>query len=178
MGGIIVAMPKAEDAKNICEILRKRGLEVSVVCSTGSGILQNVNRFDHCIVICTKRFPDMHYMEIYGYLPKTCKMLLITSPNIATIHKYEIKTLFLPFRANDLVNMVNEMLATLRKNVKTRQVPKKRSDDEKKIIDNAKCLLMEKKNMTEQEAFRYIQKCSMDSGTNMVEMAQMIVSIN
>ena len=29
--------------------------------------------------------------------------------------------------------------------------------------------------MTEQDAYRYIQKCSMDSGTNMVETAQMIL---
>ena len=35
--------------------------------------------------------------------------------------------------------------------------------------------LMEKNQMTEQEAFRYIQKNSMDSCTNMVETAQMIL---
>ena len=29
--------------------------------------------------------------------------------------------------------------------------------------------------MTEEEAHRYIQKCSMDSGTNMVEMAKMVL---
>ena len=43
------------------------------------------------------------------------------------------------------------------------------------IINNAKWLLMERNHMTEQEAFRYIQKSSMDSGTNMVETAQMIL---
>lgn len=178
MGGIIVALPKAEDAKNICEILRKRGIEVSAVCNTGNGILQQVNRFDYSIVICSKRFPDMHYMEIYGYLPKNSKMILLTSPNATVINRPEIRTLLLPFRPIDLVNMVNELLCIMRKNIKLRQVPKKRSDDEKRIIDNAKYLLMQKKNMTEQEAFRYIQKCSMDSGTNMVEMAQMIISVN
>ena len=31
--------------------------------------------------------------------------------------------------------------------------------------------------LTEEEAHRYIQKCSMDSGTNMVETAQMVLSI-
>ena len=29
--------------------------------------------------------------------------------------------------------------------------------------------------MTESEAHRYIQKCSMDSGTNLVETSQMII---
>ena len=36
---------------------------------------------------------------------------------------------------------------------------------------------MARNNMTEEEAHRYIQKCSMDSGTNMVETAQMVLSI-
>ena len=31
--------------------------------------------------------------------------------------------------------------------------------------------------MTEAEAHCYLQKCSMDSGTNMVETAQMIMSL-
>ena len=51
MGGIIVALPKAEDAKSICDILKRRGMEVSAVCNTGSGILQEVSRFDYCVVI-------------------------------------------------------------------------------------------------------------------------------
>ena len=37
--------------------------------------------------------------------------------------------------------------------------------------------MMERNNMTETEAHRYIQKCSMDSGTNMVETAHMILDI-
>ena len=36
-------------------------------------------------------------------------------------------------------------------------------------------LLMERNRMTEEEAHRYIQKYSMDSGTNMVEMAKMVL---
>ena len=31
--------------------------------------------------------------------------------------------------------------------------------------------------MTEEEAHRYLQKCSMDSGTNMLETAQMVLTI-
>ena len=45
------------------------------------------------------------------------------------------------------------------------------------IRDRAKTLLMERNNMTESEAHRYIQKCSMDSGTNLVETAQMVISL-
>ena len=54
-------------------------------------------------------------------------------------------------------------------------VAEKRTEQEQNYINNAKWLLMERNHMTEQEAFRYIQKSSMDSGTNMVETAQMIL---
>ena len=36
---------------------------------------------------------------------------------------------------------------------------------------------MERNNLTEEEAHRYIQKCSMDNATNMVETAQMILTL-
>ncbi len=55
------------------------------------------------------------------------------------------------------------------------QKPKNRSEKEQEYIEKAKKIVMERKNMTEPEAFRYLQKCSMDSGTNMVETAQKII---
>ena len=36
---------------------------------------------------------------------------------------------------------------------------------------------MARNHMTEEEAHRYLQKCSMDSGANLVETAQMVLSI-
>ena len=46
-----------------------------------------------------------------------------------------------------------------------------------KLIADAKKLLMERNSMTEEEAHRYMQKCSMDSGTNIVETAQMVFTL-
>ena len=42
---------------------------------------------------------------------------------------------------------------------------------------DAKELLMVRNHMTEEEAHRYLQKTSMDSGTNLVETAQMVLSM-
>ena len=36
---------------------------------------------------------------------------------------------------------------------------------------------MDRNHLTEEAAYRYIQKCSMDNGTNMVETAQMILRL-
>ena len=54
---------------------------------------------------------------------------------------------------------------------------KRRSEREENYIKNAKALLMERNHLTEEEAHRYIQKSSMDNGTNMVETAQMILTL-
>jgi len=64
-----------------------------------------------------------------------------------------------------------------RRRKKEKDKPKPRTDAEKEVINKAKLVLMERNNMTEEEAHRYIQKNSMDSGTNMVEMAEMILSL-
>jgi response regulator NasT len=54
---------------------------------------------------------------------------------------------------------------------------RKRSTEEKAVIDQAKALLMERNHMSESEAHRYLQKNSMESGTNMLETAQMVLMI-
>ena len=56
-------------------------------------------------------------------------------------------------------------------------MPKVRSEKEQKMIDAAKKLLMDRNSMTEEEAHRYMQKCSMDSGTNLVETAEMVFAL-
>ena len=43
------------------------------------------------------------------------------------------------------------------------------------LISEAKALLMERNNLTEEEAHRYMQKRSMDNGTGLTETAQMIL---
>ena len=57
-----------------------------------------------------------------------------------------------------------------------RTVRNRRTEQEKKTIGDAKALLMSRDNMTEEEAHRYIQKISMDSGNNLVETAEMILA--
>lgn len=52
---------------------------------------------------------------------------------------------------------------------------RRRNQEDQEWIDIAKKSLMVRNHMTEEEAFRYIQKCSMDTSTSMVEIAQMIL---
>ena len=84
----------------------------------------------------------------------------------------------MPVKASDLVNTVN-MIRTQqeRRKRKEKKKPKARSWKEQNYISNAKMMLMQRNHLSEDEAYRYIQKSSMDSGTNMVETAQMLLML-
>ncbi len=45
------------------------------------------------------------------------------------------------------------------------------------MIEEAKLILMQRNHMTEEEAHRYLQKNSMQSGVNLLEMAQMVIGM-
>ena len=150
MADIIIAFPKIEDAKNLRRILNKNGHDVTLVCDSGAQIVSAVNSLYGGIVICGYRFSDMHYSEIHEYLPKGFQMLLLASPvKLADCDVRGLMALPMPFKVQDL----------------------------KKIFP-AKELLMDRNHITEEEAHHYIQKISMDSGTNMVETAEMILELN
>lgn len=176
MGSIIIALPKREDAIRISDMLMRRGLETTVICTTAANVLSHVHRLDGGIVISGSRLSDMHYTQLAEYLPDYFEMLLIASPTAIATSPRRVMSLPLPLKANDLVGTVEMMLQQLRRRIK-RQRPEgiRRSEQEQQEINRAKSILMERNHMTEQEAFRYIQKCSMDSGTNMAETAQMIL---
>ncbi|MDO4292131.1 MAG: ANTAR domain-containing protein [Eubacteriales bacterium] len=169
-------MPKIEDAKRIRDILGRRGLAASALCTTASSALSQVHQLDSGIVICSHRVRDMHFSQLAEYLPDYFDMLLLTSPGEAGSCPAGAVPLTYPVRPQDLCSTAEMMLAQLDRRLKKRKIaPKKRSEQEQNYINNAKWVLMERNHMTEQEAFRYIQKSSMDSGTNMVETAQMIL---
>ena len=179
MADIIIAFPKLDDAKNLKKLLLRNGYDVSLVCDNGAQIVSAVNELDGGVVICGYRFRDMHFSEVLDYLPKGFQMLLMASPaKLEDSDISEVVSLPMPLKVQDLLNTLEMMAAGVeRKRKRRKAMPKVRSDEDRKVLDEAKVLLMERNGMTEEEAHRYIQKCSMDSGTNLVETAEMVLSM-
>ena len=179
MTSIIVAFSRPEDGKNIKSILARNGFEVVSVCTSGAQAIAASESLNGGILVSGYRFEDMLYDELRQYLPYTFDMLLISSPSRFGGQQPErVVCLPMPLKVHDLLNTLEMMVqAQVRFKRKMRSKPKERSEEEKGLIEEAKALLMERNNMTESEAHRYIQKCSMDSGTNLVETAQMIISL-
>ena len=106
-------------------------------------------------------------------------MLLMARENLLPqLVDNDLVCLPMPARAGDLVQTVAMMQRTIEVRIKKkRQGPRGRSAEDKAAIDNAKKLLMNRNNMTEPEAHRYLQKTAMDTGTSMVETAQMVLDL-
>jgi len=174
---IIVAFPKIDDAKSIKNTLIKNGFEVNSTCTTGAQVISITDQLDGGIVISGYRLSDMYYNELNNYLPKGFEMLLIASPTkLAESKESNIVCLKMPLKINDLLNTLQMMTYNYTRR-KRKEKQKGRTEEEKAAINKAKQVLMVRNNMTEEEAHRYIQKISMDSGINMVEMAEMILNL-
>lgn len=180
MGTVLIAMPKSEDAMRIEKIIQSYGIyHDTEICQTGSEVLRTANDRDSGVVICTKRLKDMSYSELSEYLPSTFSIIVLTSDSSLETFSDRMVKVMLPFKGSELASTV-EMLTEgfVRCKKKKQSAPRVRSEEEKKVIEDAKLILMDRNGMSEPEAFRYIQKTSMDTGRTTVETAEMIILMN
>ena len=179
MTNIIVVFPKIEDAKSIKTLLVRNGFSVNGVCTTGTQAISQADALNGGIVICSYKMTDMMYSGLQELLPPGFEMLLMASKNyLSDCLGNDIVCLGMPLKVHDLLNTVGMMVDNMeRRKRRQRLKPRERSGEEVELIKEAKRLLMERNNMTEEEAHRYVQKCSMDSGTNLVETAQMVLTM-
>lgn len=180
MSNIIVVFPKKENATNIRNLLVRSGLDVTGVCTSAAQAIHLADDLNEGIVVCGYKMPDMLYNELREYLPPYIEMLLIASRD-----KWDERQLGegvvglpMPIKVYDLMNTIDMMQQNMyRRKKKRREALKNRTPEQKALIDRAKALLMDRNNMSEEEAHKYLQKSSMDSGTNIVETAQMVLTI-
>lgn len=175
MSSVVVVFPKEEDAKSIRNLLMRNGIEVAGVCTTGSQALSCMDGLASGIVVCGYRFRDMLYTELKGQMNPGFEMLLLASQRILAEKGPDgVMPVGMPLKVHELIDTINMMEGALRKN---RKKGRARSPREKAVIAKAKGLLMERNHMSEEEAHRYLQKCSMDNGYSMMETAEMVISL-
>ena len=179
MTNIIVAFSRQEDARSIKNILMRNGFQVVAVCTSGAQVLNSIEDLSGGIIVSGYRFEDMLYRGICDCMPAGFEMLLVASSGrLGGVIVQDIRCLSMPLKVHVLVETVNTMCRDqVQRKRRMRQRPAERSEEDSRIILKAKTLLMERNSMTEMQAHRYIQKCSMDNGTNLVETARMVISL-
>lgn len=178
---IIVVFPKLEDAKNIANVLVRNGYDVISSCTTGAQVISQANVLDACIVVSGHMLTDMYYADLYEYLPKGAEMLLLASKaKLDNCYNNNIVCLEMPIKMVALIETLNMMLYRYERKIKKQKQKQKtqRKEEDKQKINKAKEFLMDRNHMSEEEAHYYLQKTSMDAGTSMVEVAEMILCMH
>ena len=134
---------------------------------------------DGGLLICSYKLIDMVYSDLLAMLPPGFEMLLMASQRqIQECYGNNLVCLSMPLKSDDLIASVRMILENrVRQRRKKKEQPRERSEDEKRIIENAKDLLISRNHMTEEEAHRYLQRTSMENGTSMKETAEMVLTL-
>lgn len=177
MGCIIIAMPKIEDGNKLGKMLAKHGYNADLICTTASEVLSESSRRDDGVVICCGRMKDMSFIEVKECLPTTFELIILTKNIDSDDLPEDTVKISMPFQVSTLINTIETSFSKYYKKHRSSSYHG-RTNDEKKDIETAKAILMEKNGLTEPEAHRYIQKNSMDSSRTMAEVAAMIIMLN
>ncbi len=179
MPNVIVAFSKQENGRNIRNILVKNGFRVVAVCTSGSQILAAAEELEQGIIVGGGKFHDMVYGEVCRMLPEEFSMLVVAQAGMMGEDTPGNAVLLpMPLKVHELVSTLEMMVMTQeRRRRRRRRLPRVRSSEDMEVIGRAKAMLMERNHMTEDEAHRYIQKCSMTNGSSLVETAEMIISL-
>lgn len=179
MTNIIVVLPRLEDAKGVKNILVRNGFKVTGICTTGAQAISQADGLDGGIIVCSYKMADMLYSQLQECLPYGFELLLLASRSLLNECRGSgVMSLAMPLQVNDLISTVGMMAEGMeRRRKREKSKPRVRSSEEEALIRQAKGLLMERNHITEEEAHKYLQKCSMDSGNNLTETARMVLAM-
>ncbi len=188
MKNIIVAFTDHPTAQKIRTILTCNGFVVAGVCTSGAQVLSLARRLQEGgVILCSSKFHDMNTEFLAEQLSSEYDFLMLLHSNEGIMDGDRgIYSLQLPLRKSDLLASVRMLLTTGRmrsapaepedREAGTRREEKtERSPADKQLIDKAKVVLMERNNLSEDQAHRFLQKCSMDNGKKLTDTARAII---
>lgn len=173
MERVIVVFDSDRTTRRICQMLESAGTAECVSCRSGGEARRTVAQYDIHVVICGFRLPDGTGEQLFEDLPGGVSMLMIAPQHQLDMVSEEIFRLPAPISRNDLVTSVR-MVLQMSSRI-SRMIRPRRSDEEREIISQAKRLLMDRNGLTEDQAHRFLQKKSMDSGVNLVQTARLVL---
>lgn len=180
---VIVAEDESLIRMDIVETLREHGFDVIAEASDGEQAVKLVTQMHPDLLVMDIKMPNMDGITAAEKLvdSKTPIVLLtafsqkelVDRASEAGAMAYVVK----PFTPNDLLPAIEIALS---RHAQIAALESEISDlnerfETRKLVDRAKGLLNEKMNLSEPEAFRWIQKASMDRRLTMQEVAITVI---
>lgn len=172
---VILAFSQENTASKIRQMLEGSGLETDRhVCRTGAELLRRIEDNDAPLIIMGYKLPDMIADEVYENIGADCRMISIVKPErLDDIANEDIFVIPLPLNRQKLLSSIGVFLG----DAAPPRHKSGRSPEDERIIGEAKLMLMERFHMTEQQAHRFIQKRSMDTGARFIDTARLILNM-
>lgn len=176
---VIIALNNEDISQKIKAILVGNGFNVIAVCKYGNELIRSIKQYSPSIVISGYKFNDMNLLDIYENTGDECSFLAIVNEPYKSFVQDETDIICISSPINtmlllntlDIIYQSGRKINKLKAKVNNLEV----KINERKLIEKAKGILMEQKGISEQEAYRYIQKNSMDAGLKMVDYAKQII---
>lgn len=176
---IIIALNNIETSEKLKSVLKQEGYVILALCTSGNELIRAVMQYAPDLVLVGYKFKDMSLLDIYETLyDYTSFLAIVNEPYKSYIEEdtdiycigTKISTVLLT-NAIDLIFQSKRRIEKLKKKVEKLE----HTLEDRKIIEKAKGRIMITSGATENEAFRYMQKLSMDSGQKMRDIANLIL---
>jgi response regulator NasT len=181
---VVVAEDESLIRMDIVEILRDNGYDVVADVGDGEAAVEVATELRPDLVVMDVRMPKLDGIEAAKRLSENhiAPVVLLTAfsqkelveqASEAGALAYVVK----PFTQNDLLPAIEIALSRYQQIITLEAEIADMAErfETRKLVDRAKGLLNERMGLTEPEAFRWIQKASMDRRTTMQAVAQAII---
>lgn len=171
---IFIAFDSHKIAVSVAKILIENGNNVVAISKSFAELMQSLNYYHGGIVITSCIFDKRRTDKIAEIVSDDFNFIILGSKmQLDYISGDRLFKLCYPLQKNDLICSVDMFLS-----MDNHYKPTVRKDEsDEKIILKAKCLLIDMYSMTEEQAHRYMQKKSMDTGRKMVDIARIILDM-
>ncbi|HHV73033.1 MAG TPA: ANTAR domain-containing protein [Clostridia bacterium] len=181
---ICLALNQIEEMKKLKLFLTQQGFSVIGELTDGAAALRSINTLHPDLIIADADLPGINGIKLAEIIDEDdiAPVIIITSASKEGLWldpKQPQKAAFLqrPITKAGLLQTIQLSLMNYHKQKKLKEEIKKLKEqlEDRKLIEKAKGIIMNKFGMTEEEAYRLLQKRSMDTGTPLRELAKAII---
>ena len=180
---ILVAEDEALIRLDLVEMLTEAGYEVVAQATNGVEAIALAKEFKPDLAILDVKMPELDGISAAQEIIEFAPVLMLTAfsqkelverARDAGVMAYVVK----PFSINDLTPAIEIAMS---RHLQMRSLKEEVSDlherlETRKVIDRAKGILMAAMNLTEPEAFGWIQRAAMDRRISMKAVAEAVIS--
>ena len=180
---ILVAEDEALIRLDLVEMLTEAGYEVVAQATNGVEAIALAKEFKPDLAILDVKMPELDGISAAQEIIEISPVLMLTAfsqkelverARDAGVMAYVVK----PFSINDLTPAIEIAMS---RNLQMRSLREEVSDlherlETRKVLDRAKGILMAAMNLSEPEAFGWIQRAAMDRRISMKAVAEAVIS--